>query len=162
MQAQFSVVWIRVEKTNQALAADKQNKIRLLCWWRGCTERERIIGMLKYVHREKREKTRECTFYSFLDSSLSGRTLSLLVERLTRMYSWPLECSSEDDGISWLWTLISWRETAVSNSLSLFSSWSESLSSSSLPILCRIQRELVEEMKSAFNVQIQWSTFGFR
>lgn len=70
--------------------------------------------------------------------SFSGITLSLLVERLTITYSCPLEFDSvddDDDGISFWLRLLSCRDTAVSNSLSLFSSWSESLSSSSLPIL---------------------------
>lgn len=54
------------------------------------------------------------------------------IERFIRIYSCPLEFNSVD--IGW-WRFISWRDTAVSNSPSLFSSWSVSLSSSSLAIL---------------------------
>lgn len=93
--------------------------------------------------------TNNASFYDSAPSSFSliFSSSSLLVKGLsttgfktwfpwwTRTYSWPFECISPADAISFWLRFISCRDTAVSNSLSLFSSRSGSLSSSSLQIL---------------------------
>lgn len=101
-------------------------------------------------------------FSSFVVESIwrFSSTTTFDEERLTNMYSCPFEWTSLETGLSFVCAWCSWRETAVSNSLSSFSSWSESLSSSSLPILRR-KKNSKRTSTFLFDLQHQRSTFAF-